>query len=361
MHKYEHKNQPVFIPGTPKKAAIIGARGYSGLDLARILLQHPGAELVACFAGEQTFILSDFLPEEEARSIPVLNMAELETKALELDTIFLATPAETSLELTKRIRAIKGANAHIVDLSGAFRLDAKGTRDWYNMEQDPLAETAVFGLSPFSRKHENAGSPQLVANPGCFATSILMALVPLLNEKVVSADRITIDSKSGATGAGKKAQERLLFTEVADECLPYRIGKHQHLPEIIRWTKAFTGHSIDPFFATHLLPVRRGIISALYLELLPGKDLSHVQAAFEKAYTFYPLVKFGQSEGLLKLKKVCGSGRTHIQFQAAGNKLYVFSLIDNLMKGAASQAVENFNLLHGYPVELGLRNLEGNL
>ena len=353
MHKYEHKKSAPESTKSPKRAAIIGARGYSGLELARILLQHPGAELVACFAGEQSFSLEEFLPEAAAANVPILSMDALESQSKNLDFLFLATPAETSFEIARKVHAY-APNVKVIDLSGAFRLDATGAKAHYGLE---LGDSkAHYGLSPFNEIASN-----LTANPGCFATSILMALIPLLREGVVRSENIVIDSKSGATGAGKKAAERLLFTEVADECLPYRIGKHQHLPEIIRWAKAFSGKEINPFFTTHLLPIRRGIISGLYLELQSGKTVEHVHAAYEKAFAHYPLVKFGSSENLLKLKKVCGSGRTHIQFQAVGNKLYVFSLIDNLLKGAASQAVENFNLQSGYPVETGLFQLEGIL
>jgi N-acetyl-gamma-glutamyl-phosphate reductase len=210
----------------------------------------------------------------------------------------------------------------------------------------------------------------LVANPGCYVTSVLMALIPLFKEGVIEASSVVIDAKSGTSGAGKKAAENLLFTEVEGECLPYKIGKHQHFPEITHYANflgatAASGSlsNFDPMFSTTLLPVRRGIISGIFAKLKPGKKTSDVAAAYAKAYEGYPLVRFGESTDpqALSLKRVVGSARTHIRYTVDGEKLYLNSLIDNLMKGAASQAVENFNLLVGLSPETSLLNLEGTL
>lgn len=339
----------------------MGARGYSGAELARILLRHPGAELVACFAGEKEFSLADYLPE--AGRVPVLATSEIATTGL--DVLFLATPAEVSAELAAK------ANCDVIDLSGAFRLDNAETKKFYGIEASPIWEKAVYGLSPFLAPAAS-GSKRLISNPGCYATSVLMALIPLLKDDLIVRDSLVIDAKSGATGAGRKAAENLLFTEVDGECLPYRVGKHQHLPEIRRWAKALTGADIDPFFTTSLLPIRRGIISGIYARLKPGKTAGEVAHAFAMAYKGYPLVRLSSPELhfpehevsaklALSLKTVVGSARTHIQFQVVNDKLYLFSLIDNLLKGAASQAVENMNRLFDFPVGFALEDKEGTL
>lgn len=352
-----------------KKIAIVGARGYSGLELARILLQHPEAELVACFAGESNFQLSDYLPEANAKKIPVKALSEMPAMLAELDVVFLATPAEVSLELAPKILE----QTNVIDLSGAFRLktgDQKARyKEWYKMDhKNPeLLDASIYGLVPFS-KISASTKPQLIANPGCYATSVMMAILPLLQAGLIRKSTLVIDAKSGTTGAGRKAAENLLFTEVEGECLPYRVGAHQHFPEICEQTESFSGQTIDPFFTTHLLPVRRGIISSIYAELVDER--ANIQGAFERIYAEYPLVRFGEIDSAkaempsrigLSLKKVVGTARTHIYFKAVGKKLFLFSLIDNLLKGAASQAVENFNQLYGFPVETSLDRMEGSL
>lgn len=339
-----------------KKVGIVGARGYSGLDLARILLRHPGAELTACFANEKSFALSDYLPEAAAEQVSVVPLTEIEQ--MKLDCVFLATPAEASLELAPKLAQ---GNRNVIDLSGAYRLRADDYKKWYGFEHTSptLLEKAAYGLAPLS----SPKGAKLVSNPGCFATSVLMALVPLLRTGLIDPSRITIDSKSGTSGAGRKAAENLLFTEVDGDCLPYRVGKHQHLPEIIRYAKALGGVDIDPHFVTNLLPTRRGIISGIYADLRDGVTVEDVTEAYESAYAGYSLVKFGPIQGAkgLSLRQVTGSARTHIRYEVVGEKLYLFSLIDNLLKGAASQAVENFNRLYDFPVDLGLEDMEGVL
>lgn len=369
---YEAKNKAL------KKVAIVGARGYSGLELARILLRHPEAELAACFAHDHNFALADYLPEHEAKKVPVYPLADLEEMLPSLDCVFLATPAEASLELAPKILAHPKSKASVVDLSGAFRLQAgteaeRGARFelWYKTKHTAQKElgSASYGLVPFAKPL--SGPKALISNPGCYATAVLMGIIPLLKEKVIDPGTLVIDAKSGTSGAGRKAAEGQLFTEVDGECLPYRVGKHQHLPEITEWAQAFSGQAIDPFFNTHLLPVRRGIIASMYGKLAKGATAETVELAFAKAFENYPLARVTRLDAKeeqdlspalsLSLKRVAGTARVHVSHQVVGEKLYLFSLIDNLLKGAASQAVENFNSLHDYPAALGLETMEGTL
>jgi len=322
---------------------------------------------VACFAHDHSFRLADYLPEAAALGVPVFPLANLDSSLPKLDTVFLATPTEASLELAPLVLNAPGTNADVIDLSGAFRFQ-NGTEAersakfelWYNAKQHkPLI--ATYGLAPFAM----SASPgkALVANPGCYATAALMAIVPLLKAGAIKPDTLVIDAKSGTTGAGRKPAEAQLFAEVEGDCLPYRVAKHQHLPEIQEWAAALGGAAIDPFFSTHLLPLRRGIVAAVYAELAQGKKEHDVAAAFAAAYRLYPLARITdcESPGALSLKRVTGSARTHLSYKVSGTKLYVFSLIDNLLKGAASQATENFNSLYDYPYALGLEALEGTL
>lgn len=337
---------------------IIGVRGYSGLELARILLKHPEVNLALGFATDSSFKLSDYLSEASAAQVTIHSMKELDPAACDLKTVFLATPAEVSLELAPKLLA-KGA--HVIDLSGAFRLKAEAYPQWYGFEHSSqeLLGKAHYGLVPFATPVSGKGA-KLVSNPGCYATAVLMALIPLMKENLIKPESLVIDAKSGTSGAGRKATESQLFTEVEGECLPYKVGKHQHFPEICGYVEKFAGKAIDPHFTTHLLNVRRGIIAGLYAKLNPGVKLADIESAYSKAYSNYPLVKHGESVSL-SLKRVVGSARTHISYKTDGDKLYVFSLIDNLLKGAASQAIENFNRLHDLPVATALTDMEGVL
>ncbi|MBC7385568.1 MAG: N-acetyl-gamma-glutamyl-phosphate reductase [Cryobacterium sp.] len=367
-HKYETARSSYYSVG------IVGARGYSGLELARLLLAHPFVKLTACFAVDPArFSLASELFEESANGVPTLDMSALDSPSLaqQFHTIFLATPAEISLELAPKL-VKKGVN--VIDLSGAFRLPANFYPQWYGFTHtatDSLA-AAEYGLVPFcgpmkNRKSERSDSSKspgtLVANPGCFVTSVLLAILPLLKKGVIDPASLVIDSKSGTTGAGKKASAALLFSEVSGECLPYKIGAHQHFPEILEAVKEYAGVQIDPHFSTSLLATPRGIISGVYARMAPGKTLEDVKSAFDHAYATYPLVRHGEIDPsknprLLSLKQVVGSNRVHIGYNVDASskpsKLYLYSLLDNLLKGAASQAVENLNRLIDQPVETGL-------
>jgi len=355
MHNYEH----------PLSIGIVGARGYSGLDLARLVLRHPHARLTACFASEANdFNLSDHLFEEGAAKIPTYPMSDLATIGAKCQVIFLATPAEVSMKLAPEILKM---GVHVIDLSGAFRLPAALYPQWYGFTHEAETELkkAEYGLVPFSKPFSNREA-SLISNPGCYVTSVLMGLLPLLKAQVIEPETIVIDAKSGTTGGGKKPSETLLFTEVDGECIPYKIGRHQHFPEICHYANVFSDTKIDPIFSTSLIPVRRGIIAGIYARLVYGQTEKDVTQTFQKVYENYPLVKFAPlgkktSAQTLQLKKVVGSARTHIFYQVTGNKLYLYSLIDNLMKGAASQAIENMNRLFDFKSETGLQTQEGTL
>jgi N-acetyl-gamma-glutamyl-phosphate reductase len=335
------------------KVAIVGARGYSGIELARILLDHPNTQLTHCFATKNDWKLSDFLDHPAADNVVISSISDIEKIAPSLQTAFLATPAEVSMELTP---ALLKSGINVIDLSGAFRLPQEIFEKAYAMKHTApeLLEKAQFGILPWAGPIAGP-APHLISNPGCYATSVFMALIPLIKAGAIQAETLVIDAKSGASGAGKKAAENLLYTEVEGECLPYKVGKHQHLPEINHHVKAHTGAVIDPMFTTHLLPVSRGIISGIYARLNPSFTIEKIAAIFTDAYAGYPLVSSGPvSPARLSLKRVVGTPRSSISFSVDGDKLYVFSTLDNLMKGAASQAVENFNRLLDLPLATGL-------
>jgi N-acetyl-gamma-glutamyl-phosphate reductase len=328
-------------------------------------LRHPEVRLTTCFAGESAFSLETYLPEETAKSVQILPVSEITKHLSEISVVFLATPAEASVELASKILSAH-SDVKVIDLSGAFRLDSEGAKKWYGLSENaylPLLEGAHYGLVPWSGPFSK--STRLISNPGCYATATLMAILPLLKAGIIDPRTLVIDAKSGATGAGRKASENLLFCEVDGECLPYRIGKHQHVPEIVRYVEKFVGASIDPVFATHLLPVRRGILASVYARMTKSYSNDDIASIYSEAYSQYPLVRHGlatdQNRAHMTLKRIAGSARTEIRYLVDGDKLHVFSLIDNLLKGAASQAVENLNRVLDLPVATELNELEGTL
>ena len=336
-----------------KTCSVVGARGYAGLETAKLLLQHPNAKLTDCFATS-AFKLSDYLTNPEADKV----QCHLDTEIFNhlTDVVFLAIPAEVSLQLAPKIIA---AGKKVIDLSGAFRLQSHDYATWYGFThtESKSLQLANYGLMPWAGPKASS----LIANPGCFATAISLALIPLLKDNVIITDNIVIDAKSGSTGAGKKPSENLLFAELDGECLPYKIGKHQHYPEIVEAVQIFSGKKIDAHFVTSILPVRRGIIAGIYAQLQKGAGIDDVHAAFDRAYANYALVAHGpvrEAANLLSLKKVVGTAKTHISYEVVGNKLYLFSCIDNLLKGAASQAIENFNRISDLPLLTGVSHLE---
>lgn len=358
---------------------LVGARGYSGMELARCILRHPYANLVRCFA-HQDFSLSDYLTESSAKNV-VTESVENIIESLQknnIEMIFLATPVEVSLDLAPQL--IK-AGVSVIDLSGAFRLQngdkqecLANYKNWYDVEHKAydLLKSAQFGLVPWVSSSHSQTRAQLIANPGCFATATLMALLPLIKNQVIDLNSIVIDAKSGTTGAGRKAEERLLHSEVDGLCLPYRVGRHQHEPEIQQSIQNITGQKLHFHFTTHLLNVRRGIVVSLYAKLnnkLKAQDKKQNLSAVQEAYGIYEdqaLVEVNhlddkRANQFLNLRRVVGSARTQIAYQIVDDRIYVFSLIDNLLKGAASQAIENFNRWLGVPTELGLTEREGVL
>jgi N-acetyl-gamma-glutamyl-phosphate reductase len=297
-----------------------------------------------------------------------------------LDVIFLATPAEVSLELVPQIM-LASPDLHIIDLSGAYRLPAADFERWYRHTHthERAIDDASYGLVPWQMDYDTDLGGRLIANPGCFATCAQMALLPLLKANLILSKGIIIDAKSGLTGAGRKPSTRLQFCEMADDFYPYKIGEHQHTPEIKHYLKLFSGETCDITLTTHVLPIRRGISMTIYADLASSKlmrilvdDTSidqTIHEVFEAAYADYRLVRYGalntmdaaSQRQLLSLNHVQGSARVHIAWQRVGQKLLIVATLDNLLKEAASQAVENFNALYALPYDQGLSTLEGLL
>ncbi len=339
-------------------AAVIGASGYSGLELTRYLARHPRLRPVALlsdrWAGEA---VGDRVPlGGPAAGLRYRALAE--AAEVEADVAFLATPAEVSLQLVPRLLA-RGLRA--VDLSGAFRLqDPAAYPAWYGFEHTApaLLAEARYGLPELARA-ALAGA-KLVSNPGCYATATAMALAPLVRSGLVEPDGIAVAAMSGVSGAGRKASEEYSFCEVDEDLRAYRLGKHQHVPEIEQTVARFAGRCGAVSFTPHLVPLRRGILATCTLRLARGATAVELVRAYEDAYGAEPFVRVLPA-ARVAVKDVARTNRVHLGVAAdtrAGSAVAV-AAIDNLVKGAAGQAIQALNAALGWDEALGLDLIGG--
>jgi N-acetyl-gamma-glutamyl-phosphate reductase len=309
---------------------VIGSTGYAGSELTTILSRHRGAELVGSFDSKFTF-------DDLASGNP--------------EVVFLATPNEVSAEIAPQIVA-KGMR--VIDLSGAFRLrDSELYPRWYGFahEKPELLSEAVYGLTEWCNGElKNA---RIVANPGCYPTSILLALRPLMY-LIDRTQPVVCDSKSGVSGAGRKSDVSYSFAELFGNFKAYGVGQHRHEPEIRQGLHL--GDRAPLVFVPHLLPTVRGILSTMHVGFTRALSAQEVADLYEEAYANAPLVKVLPHGELPELKSVVNRPHAEIGYTLlqGGRRAVVVSVIDNLLKGAASQAVQNFNRMYGYPETEGL-------
>ena len=343
------------------KTAILGATGYSGFELARILLRHPGVETPVMLQrfGESAkdANLADMYPAISGNGgypLQPWSWAELQRQKIEL--LFLATPHEVSRAL------VPEAIAHglrVVDLSGAWRLRQAQNRAVYGFHDADavtaadLMEKAVYGLPELNG--DKLPGAALVANPGCYATSVILALAPLLAADIVDREKgIISDSKSGVSGAGKEATARTHFVSVADNLSAYAVFGHRHVGEILEQLKL---DSSELIFTPHLLPIPRGILSTIYVHLKQEMKSSEVGSRFREFYEGKPWVRVFATPKLPQIQFSLHTNYCDLGFCLAqdGRRLVLVSCIDNLLKGAAGQAVQNMNLMYGFKEQDGLQ------
>lgn len=345
--------------------AVLGASGYSGIEATRILAQHPRAEVrvVASdrWQGETVEKRAGVGgPAGRLRYAPQDRAADL---ARECAAALLCTPVDASLQLAP---ALLAAGLKVVDLSGAFRLaDAGAFRAAYGLEhpRPDLLRESVYGLPELGERDAIARA-RLVANPGCYPTAAALALVPLLRAGVLAPEAAIVDAASGTTGAGRKASEEMSFTEVMDDFRAYRVLRHQHTPEIAQALSRAAGREVPLTFTAHLLPLRRGILATCYARLARGMTSRDAAAALSHIYATEPFLDLAAGADDVSLKAVVGTNRCQIGLAAAADgpdtgRAIVISAIDNLVKGAAGQAVQNLNLALGWPETSGLDTLRG--
>jgi len=342
--------------------AIVGARGYTGVELSKLLLGHPNIEQIDLYSSDTTWDLSHELLLPASAKWSHYSMESFDREMDKYAAIFLATTTTVSLDLVPKILR-QTPTCKIVDLSGAFRLPSETFSKWYNEthNESALCGESVYGLTPYFDQYKNT---RLISNPGCYVTAILMGLIPLLRSNLIDPSTIVIDAKSGTTGAGKTPRVNTLFSEIDGNYLPYKLGTHQHYPEICHYAAIYGKSVIRPIFTTSLLPIRRGINATIYAKLRNGlSGTKEITSVYEEYYSNYPLVKLYpldqlessvQKEQALSLKNVVNTPYTKLTYMEQDGTLVLFSMIDNLMKGASSQAIENFNCLMNLPLPTGL-------
>ena len=342
------------------KTAVLGATGYSGLELTRILLRHPRLEkpflLRRAADNGSGSDLADVFPALYGNGgypLHALSWPAMKQKGVEL--LFLATPHEASRAL---VPEAVSQGLRVIDLSGAWRLKQEQHRAIYNFQDSDavsaaeLTEKAVYGLPELNG--DRIANATLVANPGCYATSVILALAPLLKASVVDRNRgIVSDSKSGVSGAGKEPTAKTHFVSVADNLSAYSIFNHRHVGEIVEQLELGAAELI---FTPHLLPIPRGILSTIYLHLNREMTPFEVESLFQTFYSGKRWVRVFQTPKLPQVQFSLQTNYCDLGFCLAedGRRLVLISCIDNLLKGAAGQAVQNMNLMYGWPEDEGL-------
>jgi N-acetyl-gamma-glutamyl-phosphate reductase len=327
---------------TPIRVAVAGATGFAGQELLRLLSRHPRVKITAATGSQAT---------SSPRRLPALSkiwdgtVVPLDADALDADAVFLALPEAASAELAPTLLA-KGMR--VIDLSGAFRLRDTGARSKFYPATGDLPAGVAYGLTEFEL--DAIKTARLLSNPGCYPTASLLGLLPLQRAGLLKAGAdIVIDAKSGISGAGKAATDRTHFSENHGSVAAYNPFGHRHTPEM----EQALGQSVT--FVPHLVPLDRGILSSLYAHLVPGTTAAAVSGAFERAYAEAPFVRI-TGEVLPEIKHVAHTNFCDIGWKvdAVTGRVFVVSVIDNLVKGAAGQAIQNFNVMFGFDQKAGL-------
>ena len=333
------------------KVGVVGGTGYTGVELLRLLAQHPDAELKAITSrGEAGQPVADMFPSLRGR-VDLAFETPQDARLADCDVVFFATPNGIAMQQARELLA---AGVRVVDLAADFRIaEVAEWEKWYGMSHaspDLVAE-AVYGLPEMNRNKIRGA--RLVANPGCYPTAVQLGFLPLVEAGLVDNGHLIADAKSGVSGAGRKAEVHTLFSEAADTFKAYGVPGHRHLPEIRQGLARMTGGPVGLTFVPHLTPLVRGIHATLYARLTKETDL---QALYEKRFRGERFVDVLPSGSHPETRSVRGSNicRIAVHRPQAGDVVVILSVIDNLVKGAAGQAVQNMNIMFGLPEHLGV-------
>jgi len=331
--------------------SIIGGSGYTGLELLRILLNHPFVSIKRVtsrqFAGKQVCDIFPSLPEKNL----FFENPSVEDIAKDSELVFTCVPHKTAMEIVPQFYE-KGLK--VIDLSADFRLKVQNTYEtWYGAHTAPyLLNKVVYGLTEIYR--EDIKTAQVIANPGCYPTSVLLPLIPLLKNKIISNENIIIDSKSGVSGAGRSLSLTSLYCEANESFMAYKVGEHRHTPEIEQELSIASEKEVIINFTPHLTPLNRGILSTIYCDL-KIKDLN-LSEFISNYYKESPFIRIRNNNILPNVSHVKGSNFCDISFKTdkRNGKLIIISCIDNLVKGASGQAVQNMNVMSGFDEKTAL-------
>jgi N-acetyl-gamma-glutamyl-phosphate reductase len=340
------------------KVGIVGGTGYTGVELLRLLALHPHVELTAITSrGDAGLRVADMFPN--LRGYIDLAFSDPATANLSAcDVVFFATPHGVAMS---QAQALLGANVKVIDLAADFRLqDTAVFEQWYKMPHscpDVLRE-AVYGIPELNR--ENIKSAKVIGNPGCYPTTVLLGLAPLLEKGYIDFSApIVADAKSGVSGAGRKAEVATLFAESSDSMKAYGVAGHRHHPEIHAQLTQLANANIQFIFVPHLIPMIRGMLSTIYVKLTDAAKAADLQALYEQRYQHERFVDVMPAGALPETRSVRGSNQLRIALhrQEAAGYLTLVVVQDNLVKGAAGQAVQNMNIMFGFDERSGLEVL----
>ncbi|GGM41709.1 N-acetyl-gamma-glutamyl-phosphate reductase [Paraliobacillus quinghaiensis] len=339
------------------RVAIIGGTGYGAVELARILKMHPYAELTTVISHSQSGnSLAEVYPH--MTGIIEQSMKTLDVKALSktIDLVFFATPSNVSKEIVPEFLQY---GVTCIDLSGDFRLKSPELyAEWY---QAPAAasvylDKAVYGLSEIYQ--ENIKKAKLIANPGCYPTATLLGLIPIIQKEWIDPNSVIVDGKTGVSGAGRGLSLNVHFSEMNENVKAYKLGTHKHIPEMEQVLKQEANTDIQVTFTPHIVPMTRGIMTTIYADLTESVDQVTIQQLYHEFYQTQPFVRI-RPEGILPTtKEVYGSNYCDIaiHLDKRTDKLTIVSVIDNLVKGAAGQAIQNMNIINGWEETAGLEH-----
>ncbi len=336
------------------KAGIVGGTGYTGVELLRLLAQHPHCELRAITSRKEAGMpVAEMFPNLRGRVD--LCFSEPATAGLDqCDVVFFATPNGVAMQ---EARALVAAGVRIIDLAADFRIrDVAVWEQWYKMKHacPELVAEAVYALPEINR--EQVKKARIIANPGCYPTSVQLGFLPLIEAGCVDLDHLIADAKSGVSGAGRKAETHILHAEAADNFKAYGVPGHRHQPEIAQGLARAAGRAVKLIFVPHLTPMIRGIHATLYAKLTSQVDL---QSLYEQRYAKEPFVDVMPAGSHPETRSVRGANHCRIAVHRpqGGDVAVVLSVIDNLVKGAAGQAVQNMNIMFGLTEEAGLTQI----
>ncbi|MGI6226801.1 MAG: N-acetyl-gamma-glutamyl-phosphate reductase [Peptococcales bacterium] len=338
------------------KAGIVGVTGYAGGELLRLLLTHPFVEIkMAASRSNAGNDVTDVHPHLTKLITLVEDELEKEDLFESLDVVFLALPHGKSSNLVKRLHE---KEVKVIDLGADFRLkNSFEYQNWYDFDHEhpDLLKESVYGLAEIYR--EKIKVSNIIANPGCYPTSIILGLAPLLDKKVINPQEIIIDSKSGISGAGKTLTPQSHFPDMNENLLAYKVGTHRHTPEIEQELSLLADTNIQVSFTPHLIPMNRGILSTIYTQGITSLTYQELFKIYTEFYKSCPFIRIRDKNRLPQIKWVSGTNFCDIGLilDERTGKIIVISAIDNLVKGASGQAIQNMNLMFGLEETTGLQ------